>query len=187
MFLDSDRSAYVLGEQWRGVAKGSRNVVFVAVGTGIGAGILYDGRVVHGAGDVAGAVGWFALNPHFRAEYASHADVSRARPRGTRWPKEGRPRPRGGRPTMMRERAGKAVTRSGRDRVPRGRGGDVLAEETLDAAETYMGMGIANIVNILNPEIVVLGGGLFQPGRSAARACAARGWRAGLSRWPPGR
>jgi glucokinase len=69
LVLDSDRAAYVLGEQWCGVARGVRNVVFVAFGTGIGAGILVDGRLVRGSGDVAGAVGWFALDPHFRPEF----------------------------------------------------------------------------------------------------------------------
>src|SRR5579884_972776 len=59
--MDNDRAGYVLGEQWLGVARGLRDVVFLAVGTGIGAGILSGGRLLRGASDIAGAVGWFAL------------------------------------------------------------------------------------------------------------------------------
>ena len=68
--IDSDRAAYILGETWRGVAKGCRNAIFLAVGTGIGAGILIDGRILRGAHDIAGAIGWLALDRPFRREYA---------------------------------------------------------------------------------------------------------------------
>ena len=47
--IDSDRSASILGEAWQGAARDCRNAIFLAVGTGIGAGILVDGRVLHGA------------------------------------------------------------------------------------------------------------------------------------------
>src|SRR5574340_76349 len=67
--IDSDRAGYVLGESWLGAARGLSDVVFLAVGTGIGAGILSGGRLVRGAGDIAGAVGWFALNPHRQPLY----------------------------------------------------------------------------------------------------------------------
>ncbi|MGI8962734.1 MAG: ROK family protein, partial [Bryobacteraceae bacterium] len=59
--IDSDRAGYVLGEQWLGVARGLNDIVFLAVGTGIGAGIISGGRLLRGSGDIAGAVGWFAL------------------------------------------------------------------------------------------------------------------------------
>ncbi len=67
--VDSDRSGSVLGEQWLGVARDCTDVVFLAVGTGIGAGILSHGRLVRGRGGIAGAVGWFALDPRWREDY----------------------------------------------------------------------------------------------------------------------
>lgn len=162
MLIESDRSAYVLGEQWLGVAKGAKDAVFLAVGTGIGAGIIAGGRVLHGAEDIAGAVGWFALNPNFKDEYtamgcfeaeASGSSVGRKAARALR----------AGRPTMMRELAGKdpgAVTAEIVAAAARKK--DFLAQNLIGETVTYLGMGIANIVSILNPEIVVLGGGLFQ-------------------------
>jgi glucokinase len=57
----SDREASILGEVWRGAARGCRDAVFLAVGTGIGAGIFVNGRVLPGAHGIAGAIGWLAL------------------------------------------------------------------------------------------------------------------------------
>src|SRR5690349_6839140 len=67
--VGSDRAACILGEAWQGVAHGCGDAIFIAVGTGIGAGILVDGRVLEGAHGIAGAIGWWALNPEFRDEY----------------------------------------------------------------------------------------------------------------------
>ncbi len=160
--IESDRSAYVLGEQWLGAAKGTKDAVFVAVGTGIGAGIIAGGRVLHGAEDIAGAVGWFALNPNFKDEYASMGCFE-AEASGNSVGRKAARALRAGRPTLMRELAGKdpnAVTAEIVAAAARKR--DFLAQNLIGETVTYLGMGIANIVSILNPEIVVLGGGLFQ-------------------------
>ena len=68
--IESDRSGYVLGEQWLGAARGLRDVVFAAIGTGIGVGILAEGRLVRGAHGIAGAAGWTALDPRWKDSYA---------------------------------------------------------------------------------------------------------------------
>src|SRR5690606_19235116 len=69
--VESDRSASILGEAWQGAARGCRNAVFLAVGTGIGAGILADGRVLRGSDGIAGSIGWMALGRPFKSEYVS--------------------------------------------------------------------------------------------------------------------
>src|SRR5678810_995824 len=67
--VESDRSCYILGEMWQGNAKGTGNAIFLAVGTGIGAGIVVDGNVLHGANDIVGAIGWMALHHPYKEEY----------------------------------------------------------------------------------------------------------------------
>ncbi len=142
--IDSDRAAYVLGEQWLGVARGLREVIFLAVGTGIGAGILSGGRLVRGAHDIAGAVGWFALDPRYQEIYRQVG-------------------------CFEAEAAGPAVARKAgapeaEAVVKAARSGDPRACEILAETARWLAMGIANLVSVLNPEMIVLGGGLMQAG-----------------------
>ena len=162
LVLDSDRSAYVLGEQWRGAAKGKRDVVFLAVGTGIGAGILSAGRLVCGCGGIAGAVGWFGLDPRFKNEYAAMGCFE-AEASGGSIGRKARELLEAGEPSLMRSTVkGRLERVTAQTVVESARAGDTLARHILDGAVIYLAMGIANIVSILNPDVIVLGGGLFQ-------------------------
>jgi glucokinase len=140
--IDSDRAGYVTGERWLGAARGLNDVVFLAVGTGIGAGIISGGRLVRGAADISGAVGWFALNAEHREIYREMG-------------------------CWEAEAAGPALARrmgasSAEEVVASARKGDAAAKRAVEQSAMYLGMGIANIVSILNPEMIVLGGGLMQ-------------------------
>jgi glucokinase len=142
LVIDSDRSGYVLGEAWRGAARGAKDVVFLAVGTGIGAGILSDGRLVRGHGGIAGAVGWFALDPRWREDYGRVG-------------------------SFEAEAAGPALARrlgaaSAEDVAAAARRGDPAARRAVDETVEWLAMGIANLISALNPQVVVLGGGLMQ-------------------------
>jgi glucokinase len=142
--IDSDRSGYVLGEQWLGVAKGLSDVVFVAVGTGIGVGILAGGRVLRGAGGIAGAAGWFALNPDYQDRYRGCGC----------WEAEAAG------PGVAR-RAGAASAEAA---VEAARRGEPRAAEAVAHAARYLAMGIANLISAFNPQLVALGGGLMHAG-----------------------
>jgi glucokinase len=162
LVLESDRSAYVAGEAWRGAAAGARDAVFLAVGTGIGAGIISGGRVLHGHEDIAGAVGWFGLDPVFKPEYAAMGSFE-AEASGNSVARKARARLEQGRPSAMRDLAGGDLASVTAEIVAEAaRRGDPAALEVVAEVVTYLAMGVANIVSILNPEVVVLGGGLFQ-------------------------
>jgi glucokinase len=160
--VDSDRACAILGETWRGAAVGARNAIFLAVGTGIGAGILVDGRIVRGVGDAAGAIGWLALDRPYRERYEAvgcfeyHASgpgiVAKA----------------------LREieadsaydgelRHGDGATLSARDVFAAYESGDPIAVRVLDEAVSYWGMAVANLVSLFNPETIIFGGGIFGP------------------------
>jgi glucokinase len=162
IILESDRSAYVAGEAWRGAAAGSADAVFLAVGTGIGAGILAGGKLIHGHEDIAGAVGWFGLNPEFKPLYAEMGCFE-AEASGDSVGRKARELLAAGRPSMMKDIAGGSVDKVTAETVAAAaREKDPLAVEVVAEAVRYLAMGIANIVSILNPEVVVLGGGLFR-------------------------
>jgi glucokinase len=156
--IDSDRSGYVLGEQWLGAARGARDAVFLAVGTGIGAGILADGRVLRGAGGIAGAVGWLAIDPSWQPRYG---DVG----------------------CFEAEAAGPALARrfgaaTAEDVIAAARSGDSAALRAVAETVEALAMGVAGLVGVLNPEVIVLGGGVMQ-----ARDLLLEPIRAAVTRW----
>ncbi len=155
--LDSDRSGYVIGEAWVGVARGLRDVVFLAVGTGIGAGILANGHLLHGHDDLAGSVGWMALNPDFRDLYA-RMGCFEAEASGSSVGRKGTARSDAG------QKTGAAAVVTARDVIEAAASGEPLTGAIVEEVTVYLGMGVANLVSVLNPEMVVLGGGLFQGG-----------------------
>ncbi len=142
--IGSDRTGSVLAEQWLGVARGLQHVVFVAVGTGIGVGIVAGGRPLEGAHGIAGAAGWMVTGGPWKPDYAA----------------------RGGWET---EAAGPAVARRGGMEsaeavVAAARRGDQRALQALAETADYLALGIAGLIAILDPEMVVLGGGFMQAG-----------------------
>jgi glucokinase len=160
--VDSDRACAVLGETWAGHARGCRNVVFVVVGTGIGAGILAEGRVLRGVGDVAGAVGWMALDRPHQVDYGA---VGCFEHHGS-----GPGLARAARELLARDLAYDGPLRqrdpaslTARDVFAAYDAGDPLAARVLDEAIGFWGMAVANLVSVFNPEMIVLGGGVFGP------------------------
>jgi glucokinase len=157
--VDSDRAGYVLGEAWLGAARGLRDVAFVAIGTGIGVGILSGGRVLPGAHGIAGAAGWFALDPAWNEAYGTSG-------------------------CWEAESAGPAIARhagaaDAAAAAQAARAGDPRARDAIARAARYCAMGVANLVSLLNPEAVVLGGGVMQ----GAGDLLLDPIRAGVRRW----
>jgi glucokinase len=160
--IDSDRAAYILGETWRGAAAGARDAIFLAVGTGIGAGILVDGRVLRGHADIAGAIGWLALDRPYMDRWAScgcfeyHASGP-------------------GLTNVARELLDETANYQGELRGLRGDAlstarlfeaydrGDEIAVRVMNEATEFWGMATANLVSLFNPETIVFGGGVFGP------------------------
>src|SRR5690242_3012308 len=160
--IDSDRAAYVLGETWRGAARGARHAIVIAVGTGIGAGIMVDGRVLRGAGDIAGAIGWLALDRPFREPYVScgcfeHHASGPGLVKVTLDQLDEDARYDGELRQMPRSAITTAHVFAAYDR------GDSLATRVIDDAIAYWGMAAANLVSLFNPEVIVFGGGVFGP------------------------
>jgi glucokinase len=160
--IDSDRAAYILGETWLGKARGCRNALFVAVGTGIGAGILIDGQVLRGHQDIAGATGWMALDrpyvPKYKScgcfeYYASGAGLARAALEFLQ-----------ANPGYQGTLCHKTVEQlTGKDIFAAYANGDPIATKVMDQAIQFWGMAVANYISLFNPEKIILGGGIFGP------------------------
>jgi glucokinase len=157
--IESDRACSILGEAWKGAARGCRNAIFVAVGTGIGAGIMADGRILRGAHGFAGAIGWMALDRPFDPRHSScgcfeyHASgdgIAHA----ARQLLESAPEYRG-------VLSGRNVTAP--DVFGAFEAGDPIASEVIKQCLEFWGMATANLVSALDPEKIVFGGGVFGP------------------------
>jgi glucokinase len=156
--IESDRNCYILGEMWKGNASTCKNAVFIAVGTGIGIGIVSNGHIINGLSGIAGAIGWMALDRPYKEEYdpcgqfeyhASGTGIARcaeqmlARGAQSEFLKEG--------PLTARE-VFEAYAQQ-----------DPVAIQVLDQSIEYWGMAVANLVSLLNPEKIIFGGGVFGP------------------------
>ena len=160
--IESDRTCYVLGEVWKGGAKGCDNVIYLAVGTGIGGGILIDGRVLHGHSDIVGATGWMALQNPYHEDYipcgcfehfASGNGIALQAQKALRCEKN-----------YTGVLGGKPVEEvTTRDVFAAYEQGDLVARKVLDKAIEMWGMGAANLVSLFNPEKFIFGGGVFGP------------------------
>jgi glucokinase len=180
--VESDRATSILAEVSRGAARGCRHAIFLAVGTGIGAGILVDGSILRGAQDIAGAIGWMGLDRPYQAVYrrcggfeshASGAGIARV----TRELLEAEPGYEG----PLRALAPERITAN--EVFDASAAGDDLAARVVANTVECWGMAVANLVSLFNPEMIVLGGGLFGPAaRQLDRIVAeARQWAQPLS------
>lgn len=156
--VESDRACCILGEIWMGAAQGCSDAVFVAVGTGIGAGIVAGGRLIPGMSGIAGAIGWFALDRPFRDDFETCGEFE--------YFASGDGLARAARDFMDDDYHGPLRTTGPVDarRIFEAyEEGDALAIRVLDRAVALWGMAVANLVSLLNPEKIIFGGGVFGP------------------------
>lgn len=160
--VDSDRTCYILGELWQGNAKGCSDAIYLSVGTGIGAGILTDGRVLHGKHDIGGAIGWMALKPPYTNDY-DQCGCFETYASGTGIALQAR--------NIIEEQTqyegylkskplNEITTHDVFDAFEKN---DQIAIEVINQAILYWGMACANLVSLFNPEKIIFGGGVFGP------------------------
>ncbi len=160
--IDSDRACYILGEVWKGNARGCSDAIFLSVGTGIGAGILVNNQVLRGASDIAGAIGWMALEKPFDKKYISCGCFEYSASG------EGLVRIAKG---WMKDDFKKSIltgkntgSLAAKDIFDAYESQDPLAIKVINNAVEYWGMAVANLVSLFNPEKIIFGGGVFGPG-----------------------
>ena len=155
--VESDRNAAVLGESWRGAGRGKKDVIVLMIGTGIGAGILSGGRLVRGAHELSGCVGWMTV----REEHGEDAKrvgqlESLAAGPGIAQVTE-KELARGVESLLGVLPAG---MRNAYEVAEAARRGDMVSIEAFLEAGRWLGYGVANLVSLFDPEMIVIGGGL---------------------------
>ncbi len=158
--LIGDCQVAVLGEQWAGAGRGARHVLYITVGTGIGGGLIINGRLHRGVGFVASEVGHHVIDLTGPACYCGAkgcwemlaAGPAIARRAAEQAPEDG----------LLLRLAGHDRTKITALLVARAaEQGDPFAVEVQERTAFYLGVGLANLLNIVAPEVAVLGGGVM--------------------------
>lgn len=171
VLMDNDVNMAAVGEQAFGAARSARNFVFVAVGTGLGAGIVIDGKLYRGSHWTAGEIGYMTVSDDCPSQvYTDLGYLERvASGRGI---------------AEAAQRAGLASRRSQNAEVvamdakgvfAAAARGEAQAQSIVDQAETSLALGLVNIIALMDPELIVIGGGvalnktILEPIRTAVR------------------
>jgi glucokinase len=155
--VESDRNAAVLGEWWLGAARGKSDAIVLMIGTGIGAGILSGGQIIRGAHELSGCVGWMTVTREqvLKAQGQGELESLAAGPAIASC-------------AQQRLQSGEAsdlgrldVTKiTAHEVAAAARRGDRLAVDIFNRAGRLLGFAVANLVSLLDPEVIILGGGL---------------------------
>lgn len=162
---DNDANAAAWGEYRHGAGRGSRNLLMVSVGTGIGGGIVLDGRLYRGANGFAAEIGHVVVDPSGPScgcgnrgcweQVASGTAITRTGQRAAkRHPHSSLAELAGGDPAAV---TGAMVTEAAHE-------GDTVSRGIFVEVGHRLGVGIAGLVNVLDPDLVVVGGGVSEAG-----------------------
>jgi glucokinase len=163
--LENDANCATLGEWWRGAAQGGRFVAGITIGTGIGGGIVLDGKIYHGASDVAAEFGHTTIDLTGRRCKCGNYGCLEAYASGPAIAARAVEELQAGTPSSIpRYVEGDLARVTAQTVYQAANDGDALALEVVRDTARYLGAGVANLVNILNPEVVVIAGGVTQAG-----------------------
>src|SRR5216684_4194049 len=165
--VDNDGNAAALAEALWGVGRGYRNVFCTTLGTGIGTGIVFDRRIYHGRTGSAGEGGHMSIDYHGPRCGCGKLGCIEAHASGPAIARRASEKIAAGRHSVILELAGGKPTRITGEMVGRAyAAGDPLAKELLQETATFLAIWLGNIVDLLDPDVLIIGGGvasLLQP------------------------
>ena len=168
VFVENDANAAAWGEVVAGAAKGTRDSVMITLGTGVGGGIIIDGKVISGFNYAGAELGHIVIEVDGAQCGCGRKGCWEAYSSATALIRMTREKlaecEAAGRPTVMTELVEKAGKVSGRTAFDAKRAGDEAGAEVVAKYVHYLAQGIANIVNIFQPEVLSIGGGISNEG-----------------------
>jgi predicted NBD/HSP70 family sugar kinase len=156
VFVDNDANLGALAELWWGAGSSAKDLAYIKVATGIGSGLIIDGRIFRGSGGIAGEIGHTSIDPNgprcicglngcLTTLIGTPALLERAR--------------------ELRASGSRSLPPASIDElVNAALDGDPMSVGLIQYAGEKLGVGIANMLNLLNPKMVVLGGGMARAG-----------------------
>ncbi|MBM7693295.1 glucokinase [Peribacillus deserti] len=161
--IENDANLAALGEMWKGAGNGARDLVCITLGTGVGGGVIANGQIVTGISGAAGEIGHITILTEGGAKcncgktgcletLASATGIVRLAKEALEENNE---------PSKLRDFNGSFTSK---DIFDLAKEGDTIASAVRDKLALYLGLASANVANVLNPEIIVIGGGVSKAG-----------------------
>ncbi len=165
--LDNDANCATLGEWWAGAAKGGRNVVGLTIGTGIGGGLILDGKLYHGTSDAAGEIGHTTIESNGRRCKCGNYGCLEAYTSGPAIAERAREAIASDEGSILAEIVDGDLSKITAQTVyEASKRGDEIARGVVRDTAHFLGVGISNLINIFNPDTVVIAGGVTQAGEA---------------------
>ena len=176
-FLINDANAAALGEHRFGAGRGINNLIYLTVSTGIGGGIIIDNRLYSGECGGAGEIGHMTIDVNGPRCSCGNIGCLERLASGTAMAKDAIRRINDGERSSLTEMVASRIENiTAKEVEMAARNGDSLALEVISQAGTYLGVGLVNLVNIFNPAMIIIGGGmakmrdlLLNPARQVVR------------------
>ena len=164
-FLINDASAAALGEHHFGAGKGVDDLIYITVGTGIGGGIIIGGRLYSGVCGTAGELGHMSIDVNGIRCNCGNIGCLETLASGVAVAREAISRiGQGAKTSMTKLVEGRVESITAQTVSLAAQGGDHLALDIITRAGTYLGIGMVNLVNLFNPEMIIVGGGMAKMG-----------------------
>ncbi|MBB5173121.1 ROK family glucokinase [Texcoconibacillus texcoconensis] len=163
--VDNDANIAALGERWLGAGDGAENVLFVTLGTGVGGGLISDRRIIHGESGFGGEIGHITAvteggAPCNCGKTGCLETISSAT--GIR--RLGLEAVESGKTGMLSSTYEKEGDLTAKDVLDAAKAGDEAADEIVEYAMYHLGFALANLANAMNPNTIVIGGGVSKAG-----------------------
>lgn len=159
--LENDANAYAFGEKWRGAGKDFQDFFLITLGTGVGGGIILGGEIFHGADGMAGEIGHMTVNPEGPScgcgnngcleVYASAKGIIERTIKSIE---------AGGETRLKEITEGNFYKITSEMVYQAAKEGDSLARDVIREMGRYLGIGMATLINLFNPEAIIIGGGV---------------------------
>ena len=160
--LNNDAELGALGEWAYGAGRGEKNIAYIKVGTGIGAGLILNQQIYGGTTGAAGEIGHLTIDENGPLCNCGNHGCLEAFASGYAIAQQGQLLIQSGKRTLLSDLAVEKIT--AHEVAEAARRGDLHAQEILRRSGTFIGIAIAGLINLFNPSIVIIGGGVAQVG-----------------------
>ncbi len=160
--LNNDAELGALGEWAYGAGRGEKNIAYIKVGSGVGAGLILNKQIYGGTTGAAGEIGHLTIDENGPLCNCGNHGCLEAFAGGHAIARQGQALARSGKRTLLADLPVESIT--AQEVAEAARRGDLYAQEILSRAGTYIGIAIAGLINLFNPSVVIIGGGVAQVG-----------------------